>query len=106
MHFQPSAISRMISILLLLCMCMGFFASCRESQQSIGTTILPTQGEEIGIYTSSDYVKKYGDQSSMEIWLKENITTPNTPPVTFKIDGKSYEADEPSPVNWISVLSC
>lgn len=24
----------------------------------------------------------------------------------LKIDGKSDEADEPSPMNWISVLSC
>ena len=44
------------------------------------------------MYTSSDYVKKYADQSSMENWLKEHITNTNTPPVTFKIDGKSSKS--------------
>ncbi len=90
---------RILSLLLLVSMLMVSLAACKkeietgirtpQSTLTAGTTAETTaQGDE-KVYTSSNYVKKYADTQAMEKWLKENITSRDTPPVTFTANGKS-----------------
>lgn len=43
-------------------------------------------------YTSSDYVKKYADNSAMEKWLSDNVSKSSAPPVDFNIDNNPAAA--------------
>lgn len=110
-----SVFTRIFSLFMLFSILLGTFASCKEpdgtltpdsnnttspeSSSSVttepsttgNTTSIPTQGDDTTMYTSSNYVKKYGDQNTAELWIKENITNKDTPPVTFQANGKSSE---------------
>ncbi|MBE6544429.1 MAG: hypothetical protein E7675_08520, partial [Ruminococcaceae bacterium] len=94
MNRSKAAVKRGISLLLLMTMCVCGFSSCKEGEPPATTqfgtaTPIPsltnentnpdTEGDT-SMYTSSNYVKKYSDNSAMENWLKENITNSEKPP--------------------------
>jgi len=106
MNRSKAAVKRGISLLLLMTMCVCGFSSCKEGEPPATTqfgtaTPIPsltnentnpdTEGDT-SMYTSSNYVKKYSDNSAMENWLKENITNSEKPPVSFKVGGKSSDS--------------
>ena len=106
MGISRSAFVRFISLLLIVTSFVGVLTSCKDSkpplskgsgspeppQSDVKFTATPTLTDTEGIdgmYTSSNYVKKYSDNDSLNTWIKENITDSDLPPVTFQVNGKS-----------------
>lgn len=95
-----------VSLMLLLSTVLPTFTACKKeaetaiatqatataTQTTLPNTITTQTKEDNAVYTSSDYVKKYGDNPAMELWIKENITDSKTPPVTFTVNNKSSDS--------------
>ena len=97
-----SPLKRTVASLLMLAALALPLASCSKGAKTTEQGASPSspslsvesgkdttsKGEE-SMYGSSNYVNKYADTAAMDEWLSENVEGKTSPPVTFRVGGKS-----------------